>query len=326
MDAATLTLACAYGLDLAVGDPRWIPHPVRGLGRMIQWLEKILRAAFQDESFAGWILVIGIGSGTFVVARTISWSGGYLSSLLNYPSWLRFILDVLLLYVCLSTRDLAVESWAVYETLRFGDLPAARSKVGMIVGRDTDRMDEREVVRATLETIGESTLDGIIAPLFYAVLGGVPWACLYKAINTLDSMVGYRSARYIKFGRPAAQIDTWMNMIPARITAWLFVLVAPLVGFSASGSFRATYRDAWYRGQNSWIPEAALAGALGVQLGGTNFYSGKLVQTPNLGYPTEKLELDRIPQAIRLMYACSFLGIVAALFFRWVIDRIWWVK
>ncbi len=312
MDSFALTLTGAYLLDLGLGDPRWLPHPIRGLGWLIGRSEKLLRRWFENELLAGWFLVAGIALGTFVLVQGLR---------VLFARWSPFAawgLDLLLLYICLSTRDLAVESWPVYRALRKGDLGKARAKVAMIVGRDTERLNEPEIVRATVETIGESIMDGIISPLFYAAIGGAPLACLYKAVNTLDSMVGYRSARYLKFGKAAALVDSWMNWIPARLTAGLIALSAVFVGFSTRDGFRVLFRDAWSQGQNSWLPEAALAGALGVQVGGINVYAGVPAQTPLMGDPDRPLEPEVIPQAIRIMYACSALGFGMVLAARWL--------
>lgn len=306
MGSVLLSLPLAYGLDLALGDPRWLPHPVRGLGVVIERAERFLRAHVRNEHWAGRFLVFGITLGTFGMAEGILWAAREIS-------WgLSLGLEAALLYVCLSTRDLAVESWPVYEALRLGDLAQARKKVAMIVGRDTDRLTQAEVVRATAETIGESLMDGIVAPLFYAVLGGAPLACLYKAVNTLDSMVGYRSARYLAFGQAAARLDSWMNFIPARITSVLIAAAAQVTGFSGSGSLRAFFWNSEVCQENPWIPEAAMAGALEVQLGGVNFYQGKAVETPPLGDSRRPLTPDLIPQAVRILYACSLIGFIVA--------------
>ena len=313
MAPAGLTLALAYALDLSFGDPRWLPHPVRGLGWVIQRGEIFLRSFVRSEKGAGWLLLIGVVLGTFGLAQALRWGAYQLSP------WFGFGVEVAFLYACLSTKDLAVESWPVYQALKAGDLPGARAKVAMIVGRDTEDLSEPEVVRATVETIGESAMDGIIAPLFYAVIGGAGLACLYKAVNTLDSMVGYRSARYLKFGQPTAQVDSWMNAVPARITSWLIAASAVLIGFSGRESLRVLYRDAWSRRENSWLPEAAMAGALGVQLGGINFYQGKKVEVPFLGDPDQPLESGKIPQAIRLMWVSSLLGFLAVMGVRWLV-------
>jgi len=306
-----VTLALAYLLDLMVGDPRWLPHPVRALGWAISRGENLLRAWLKNERMAGWLLVIGVILGTLGLVVALLFSAA------QFSPWLGRGVEVVLLYACLSTRDLAVESWPVYRALQSGNLSQARAKVAMIVGRDTQDLSESEVVRATVETVGESTMDGIIAPLFYAAIGGVALACVYKAVNTLDSMVGYRSARYLKFGRGAARVDSWMNALPARITGFLIALAACLIGFSGRESLRVLFRDAWDRRENSWMPEAAFAGALGVRLGGINLYQGKAVQVPYLGDFKRPLRPGVILEAIRLMVACSLMGFLAAILVRW---------
>ncbi len=316
MDLAPLTLSCAYGLDLILGDPQWLPHPVRWLGWAIRQGEDRLRRWIRNEALAGWWLLVGIGGGTYVFVQILLWAAASVSP------WARQAVEVGLLFFCLSTRDLAVESRPVYRALKGGRLPEARSKVAMIVGRDTNDLDEQEVVRATVETIGESAMDGIIAPLFYAMIGGAPLCCLYKAVNTLDSMVGYRSARYLKFGRAAARVDTWMNWIPARLTAGILALAAPWVGLSFRGALRAVFRDVLNRQENSLIPEAAIAGALGVRVGGINRYQGVEVMTPLMGDPNHPLGAEVIPQAIRLMIVASFIGFAAVLAVRWEIGTV----
>jgi len=317
MDPLSVTLASAYALDLSLGDPRWLPHPVRGLGWMIERGERFLRRVVRQEVWAGAWLVIGVVLATWVIVQ------GLLSGAGRLFSWGPQVMEGLLLYACLSTKDLAVESWPIFRALKAGDLPQAREKLSWIVGRDTHALDEPEVVRATLETIAESVMDGIVAPLFYAAIGGAPLACVYKAVNTLDSMVGYRSSRYIRFGKVAARLDAWMNVIPARLTAGLIALSAGMVGFSVRNGMSAARRDAWHRGENSWIPEAALAGALEVQLGGASSYQGKRWETPPLGRGGRPLRRERIPEAIRLMYACSFLTLGAVLLARWGILQLW---
>ncbi len=312
MDPLFVTILAAYLLDLILGDPPWLPHPVRGIGWAIAQGERALRSLIRNETASGWFLVGTIGLGTLGVVATLRGLAWRISPGFGLGC------DVILLYACLSTKDLVVESLPVYEALKAGHLPQARGWVSRIVGRDTEELDSPEVIRATVETIGESAMDGIIAPLFYAVLGGVPLACFYKAINTLDSMVGYRSSRYLVFGAPTARVDTWMNAIPARLTAWLLALAAPLIGLSGREALQVTYRDAWRRRENSWIPEAAVAGALGVRLGGVNRYQKVAVTTPFLGDARRPLTADRIPQALELMVGCSFLGWLLALAVRWM--------
>lgn len=307
IDAALPTLAFAYGADLIFGDPPWFPHPVRAMGWAIAGGERILRSVMPWERMAGMVLV------TAIVSASYAGTWWLLRATAAHAVWLGFPIAVVLLFSCFSTRDLAVESRQVLRALEADDLPLARQRVARIVGRDTDRLDRAEVVRATLETIAESTLDGILSPLFYFVLGGVPLAVAYKAVNTLDSMIGHRSARYIRFGWAAAKLDTWANWLPARWSAVIFTVAAWLCGQQVRQSWRCAWRDG-YGGPvpNAGIPEAALAGALGVRLGGVNWYQGPAVQMPYMGHAERPLEPRRIMEAIRLMYAASAAGWVMA--------------
>lgn len=297
------TLALAYGADLIVGDPRWFPHPIRGMGLAIHWGERILRSVVPWERLAGALLV------TVIVGASYAGASWLLQTTTAHAIWLGFLVAVALLFSCFSTRDLAVESRQVLQALEADDLPLARQRVARIVGRDTDRLDRAEIVRATLETIAESTLDGVLSPFFYCVLGGVPLAIAYKAVNTLDSMIGHRSARYLRFGWAAATLDTWANWLPARWSAVVFTIAAWLCGNRVRQSWQCAWRDG-HGGPvpNAGIPEAALAGALGVRLGGVNWYQGQAVRMPDMGYAERPLEPQRIAEAIRLLYAASVTG------------------
>lgn len=309
----TLTLASAYLLDLAVGDPRWLPHPVRGLGWVISRGEPLVRARLRNEVAAGGLLVLVITAGTWWLVHGLLWAAG------RFSPWLAGAAEIALIYSCLSTKDLAAESWPVYRALKAGNLGSARAKVAMIVGRDTGDLNQPEITRAAVETIGESVMDGIIAPLFYAVLGGAPLACLYKAVNTLDSMIGYRSARYICFGRIAAWADRAMNWIPAWLTALFLAWAGQILWGSGRRSLQAAWRDGAPTRENSFIVESAIAGAIGTRLGGINVYQGKEVPTPWMGEPLKPLEPERIADSIRVMYLASMLTAAVALGVRWMI-------
>lgn len=299
------TLAVAYVADLAFGDPRWLPHPVRAMGLGIRAGEWALRRLLPWERVAGVLLVVVIVGASAVAAAWAIWAAAGLSSLAGC------LVGAFFLYTCLSTRDLAVEARAVWRAVAAGDLPRARTQLARIVGRDTEPLKESEIVRATVETIAESTLDGILSPLCYAVIGGVPLAVAYKAINTLDSMIGHRSARYLRFGWAAARLDTWANWLPARASAGVIAAAAALTGCRAGASWRVAWRDGAgpaHPVPNAGIPEAAFAGALGVQLGGTNSYQGRPVPMPLMGTAHRPLTPARIPEAIRLMYGTSLLA------------------
>ncbi|MBI3323099.1 MAG: cobalamin biosynthesis protein CobD [Candidatus Omnitrophica bacterium] len=315
MDPLSLKLIWAYALDLAVGDPRWLPHPVRGLGWVIRRGERLLRRLVRSERWAGAMLTAAVLLGAW---WTVKLTLGAAAEASRELAW---AVEVALLYACISTRDLAVESWPVYRALCREDLDEARRQVRMIVGRDTARLDEREITRGAVETIAESTMDGIVAPLFYAALGGAPLCWLYKAANTLDSMVGYRSARYIRFGRAAAAVDRWMNAVPAWLTALLISGAGGLRGFRAGGGLKALL-DVRIQEENSFITEAAMAGVLGVRLGGVNVYEGKSVTTPPMGIPHRRLGKERIPEAIRVMYGASVLAVAFAVLLRLFMARL----
>ena len=308
MDPSVSALALAYGADLALGDPRWWPHPIRAMGMVIAAGEQVLRRLLRWERLAGLLLVVIVVGASY----GLSWYGLQAA---RASSWaLGVALEIVLLFSCLSTRDLAAECRSVLSALEADDLPLARARVGRIVGRDTPHLDGPEVVRATVETAAESTLDGIVSPLFYVVVGGAPLAIAYKAVNTLDSMIGHRSARYIRFGWAAAKLDTAANWLPARLCVPLCVIAAWACGQRPMAAWRCALRDG--RGgpvPNAAYPEAAMAGALGVRLGGTNWYEGAPVEMPCMGDALQPLAPARIREAIRLMYACSLTAFLAAI-------------
>jgi adenosylcobinamide-phosphate synthase len=283
-------------LDLAIGDPQWLPHPVRGFGWIVARLERIWRATGLPLRIAGallWVSAVGIGSGA--VAATMIW--------LPRP-WI----TVYWIFSLLAIRDLDFEAALVIRELRRGDLDGARRMLGRIVGRDTAALDEGEVLRATIETISENLSDAIIAPLFYLAIGGPVAMAAYKAVNTLDSMVGYRNKRHREFGWASARLDDAANWIPARLTAGLVWVCAMLLRYDARRSVAVTLRDA--RSQpspNSGYPEAAVAGAIGVRLGGLNFYQGVASRKPFLGDGGRVADLAAYAQARRLLYGSSLL-------------------
>ena len=308
MDVQLPLLAIAYGTDLVIGDPHWLPHPVRGMGLAIHWGERFLRRVIPWERAAGFCLVVA------VVGVSYGATAWLLNGLSVRAGLWGFWAGALLLFTCLSTKDLADESRGVLRALETGELPEARRRLARIVGRDTDRLDRPEIVRATVETIAESTLDGILSPLVYFVLGGVPLAVAYKAINTLDSMIGHRSARYVRFGWAAATLDTAANWIPARLSTVIMTAAAWIGRYRASAAWRCAWRDgSGGPVPNAGIPEAAMAGALGVRLGGVNWYERKAVERPFMGDPIHPLEPRTIRDAILLMYACSVVAWLAAM-------------
>jgi adenosylcobinamide-phosphate synthase len=292
-------IIAAVVLDLLVGDPRWLPHPVVGIGRLISTTEKALRRLVRFERLAGVLLLICVVGSASLLALLLL-KGAYAVS-----PYLGVALATVLSWTCLAARSLHGESKLVADRLAAGDLLGARQYLSRIVGRDTEDLDEQAIWRALVETVSENSSDGIIAPLFYLMIGGPVLGLAYKAVNTLDSMVGYKNERYLNFGWASARFDDLANWLPARLTGLLMVGVAPLVGLSGKDAFRVMLRDRRnHSSPNSGIPEAAAAGALGVRLGGTSRYFGQPVGKPTIGDPLRELSRESYQGAIRLMYGC----------------------
>ena len=290
----------AVALDLMLGDPRRLPHPVLGIGRFITWAEKVLRRAVPDERVGGIILLVATVGVTTVSAWLVLRCAYLLHPLAGY------IITLLLSWTCLAARSLHDESRLVADALATGDLTGARQFLSRIVGRDTDQLNEPEIWRALVETVAENTSDGVIAPLLCLMIGGPLLGLAYKAVNTLDSMVGYKNEKYQRFGWASARFDDLANWLPARITGLLMALVAPLFGLSLPNAWRIMSRDGRnHASPNSGIPEAAAAGALGVRLGGTNLYFGKPVIKPTIGDPLRTLTRDSWRGTVRLMYGAE---------------------
>jgi len=289
-------------LDFLLGDPRWLPHPVVYMGKLITVLEKGLRRIVSNEQ-AGGILLLLITVGTsYGVAQ------GILTLAYAASPYAGFTVAVLLSYTCLAARSLHRESQQVADALLRGDMVAARRFLSHIVGRDTENLEEPEIWRGTVETVAENSSDGVIAPLVYLMLGAPVLALAYKAVNTLDSMVGYKNERYLNFGWASARCDDLLNWLPARLTGLLMVMAAPFIGLSAPAAWRIMRRDGGnHSSPNSGIPEAAAAGALGIRLGGTNCYFGQPVEKPTIGEPVRPLSAAAYGGAVRLMYGAEGL-------------------
>ena len=313
-----VSFALAYSLDWLIGDPTWLPHPVRWMGRTIsggEWLLRRFIRAPGSELVAGLVLTVFV-AGTFGIGSWIVllWLRG-----LN-PA-LAFVVSVYLAASTLATRSLLDEARTVRRFLVNSDLLSARQQVSRIVGRDTQELDEPEVTRAVIETLAESASDGIVAPMFYLAIGGVPAALAYKAVNTLDSMIGHRDKHYEFFGKCAARLDDVASFIPARITALLLVCAAWTLHLDWRGAWRIVRRDGGkHRSPNAGRPEAAMAGALGALVGGTNFYGGERHDGPYLGDGYNPLDDQALRNALRLTGCVSLLMFALCLLVRLLVN------
>lgn len=302
-------VVAGFLLDALLGDPRRIPHPIVAMGNAIAWLEPRLRAAFPDTPSgarrAGVVLVAVLCAGSFGATWCLIAVAGLVHPLLG------FAVETWLCYQALAACELRRQSMRVVRELTREGLPAARRAVGMIVGRDTEALDERGVLKAAVETVAENTADGVVGPLVYLIVGGAPLGMLYKAVNTMDSMVGYKNERYLDFGRAAARVDDVLGFIPARLAALCMIAAAPAAGLSAKGAWRIWRRDRFnHASPNSAQTESAMAGALGVELAGSAVYFGKLVEKPTIGDATRPIEREDVRRANRLMVLASALSLV----------------
>ena len=293
-----------FVLDVLFGDPAWLPHPVVLMGRCISKLEKTLRARFpktqQGELLAGAVLAFCLPVGTFLLTSAVCLLAAKISP------WLGLAVQMFWCGQALAAKGLVQESRNVYNKLVKPDLPAARKAVSRIVGRDTENLTAEGVTKAAVETVAENASDGVIAPLLYMLIGGAPLALTYKAINTMDSMLGYKNEKYLYFGRAAAKLDDLANYIPSRLAALLWVAAAAFTGNDAKGAWRIWRRDRRnHASPNSAQTESACAGALGVQLAGPAYYFGEYYPKPTIGDALRPIEPQDILRADRMMYVAS---------------------
>ena len=305
-------LVIGFCIDLLVGDPHGFPHPVVLIGKCISVLERGLRYICpktpSGERAAGAILWGAVVIVSTAVPALLLWLSGLVSP------WLRLALESVMCWQILAVKSLRDESMKVYDALESGDLAASRHAVSMIVGRDTQALSEIGVTKAAVETVAENSSDGIIAPMLYMAIGGIPLMFLYKGINTMDSMLGYKNDKYLYFGRCAARLDDVANYIPARISGWLMALSTVFVGMDTKNAVKIYRRDRRnHASPNSAQTEAAMAGALDVQLAGNAYYFGKLYEKPTIGDPIRPVKIEDIPRANKLLYATCIVG--AILFF-----------
>ena len=306
MISPSLIAMAAFFLDTVLGDPQTRWHPVAVLGRLIAFLEKLLyplRGSDTQKFAMGSLLTL------LVLCISYAFAEGLLLVARQLPvAWGAYVVSVILLYFCISPRMLAKAGQDIYALLVMGDIAAAREHVGYIVGRDTAELDEADAARAAIETVAENTVDGVIAPLFFFALGGAPLAVLYRAANTMDSMLGYKNDRYLYFGRMAARVDDVLNFVPARMTGILFVMAAFLLGYDGRNALNILVRDAaGHPSPNGGHAEAPVAGALHIRLGGVNYYFGERHFRAYMGDAHMEITAKHILGAIRLMYTVTVL-------------------
>lgn len=303
--------ACIIGfiLDLIVGDPHWIYHPIRLIGKLISSTEKLIRHCFPKtktgERIGGIVLAI--------IVMIISTGIPLVLLIICYKTnvYLGIIIEGIFCYQLLATKSLKDESMKVYKALKDKDIEKARYAVSMIVGRDTKSLDEVGITKAAVETVAENTSDGSIAPLIAIIIGGAPLGFLYKSINTMDSMIGYKNDKYINIGRFAAKLDDVVNYIPARFSAYMMILSAYMLGMDGKNAYRIYKRDRYkHASPNSAHTESVCAGALRIRLAGDAYYFGKLHKKEYIGDALREIEIEDIKRANRLLYMCAFLSFV----------------
>lgn len=316
LEELLLLTAAAIIIDWIFGDPKWPTHPVIWIGRLIRLLERLL-APERREGYPNIVKLLGVvlTATTLLISFGVMWGLVWTANAIH--PWLGYVLSVWFISTTIAVKGLKDAAMLVYKPLIAGRLDEARKYVGYIVGRDTDKLDEREVARATVETVAENTVDALVSPILFALIGGAPLAMLYRATNTLDSMVGYRNDKYIHFGWCSARTDDVLNYIPARITGLLLALSAlASPGMKAGQAMRAIIKFArFHPSPNSGIPESAVAGALGFELGGTNVYFGKSSERARMGWPLRPLQPNDIRLTVRLLYSVSVIlltGVIVA--------------
>ncbi|WP_373501475.1 adenosylcobinamide-phosphate synthase CbiB [Desulfococcus sp.] len=317
LSAEWLVLPAAFLLDFFIGDPQFAHHPVRCMGRAIEFFEPRFRKLPVPPTVSGGLFALSLILGTWALVALMFGAACVIS-----PEF-QILLEIIALYFCIAARGLSAAAGEIYGILRQGDLAAARSALSMIVGRETDRLSDAGVARAAVETVAENLVDGFIAPLFFFLLGGVPLAAAYKMVNTLDSMVGYKNDAYREFGKVSARIDDAANYLPARLSAPVIALAAQLLNRRGIPAFRmAANEGRRHSSPNAGWAEAAFAGALRVKLGGPNVYHGRVVDKPYIGGAFGDVTAKDIPRACDLLELSAFLWFVI-IWYAGMFSRAW---
>ena len=302
MNSVLYILPAALVLDLLLGDPRWLPHPIIWMGRAIEGLEPVFRRLINNLIVSGALFAVSLVGTVWLLAWIFLKIAWYVDPLVGG------LIETVLIFYCISIRSLRDAALMVKRTLEQGTVEQARAEVSRIVGRDTRYLDRIGISRATVETVAENLVDGVISPLFYTLIGGAPLALAFKMINTLDSMIGYKNETYIEFGRAAARLDDLANYIPARLSVPIIALAAQVLFRSGRRSLKTAIRQGRaHTSPNAGLPEAAFAGALGVRLGGPNTYGGIRIDKPFIGQGLADVQQVHITGACHLMVLSSIM-------------------
>lgn len=302
-------IVCGFILDVIFGDPLWLPHPICLIGNLIGFLEKKLRKIAGENSSN--LLVAGFLLVAIVLVLSFAISYYILDFAKSFNPWLAFIIETIMFYQIFAIKSLKEESEKVYDKLANSTIEKARVQLSWIVGRDTAELSKDEVTKGTIETIAENTADGVIAPMFFMFIGGAPLAFLYKGINTMDSMVGYKNDKFLYFGRCAAKLDDLANFIPARITAVLMIMATFILKYNYKNAIKIFLRDRYkHLSPNSAQTESVVAGALGITLGGGHYYFGKFVPKEIMGDNLNKVSTEDIKKTNKIMYLSATIGLV----------------
>ncbi|WP_321994315.1 cobalamin biosynthesis protein [Clostridium butyricum] len=313
-----MELTIGFILDLLIGDPNNPFHPVRGIGLLASKLETIFRKLLKNS-----LKIAGLIVWMITIILTFAITYGIIFVCMKINKYLGIIVQGIIIYFCISAKGLVVEGYKVIKYLNEGNIEKSRKQLSYIVGRDTESLDSKEITRAVIETIAENMSDGVIAPILFAGIFGAAGSMAYKAVNTMDSMFGYKNEKYIKFGYFPAKLDDLFNYIPARVTGIFIIISSFFLKRDYKNSFKIYKRDRYnHTSPNSAHPEAAMAGALDIQLGGANYYFGKIVEKPVIGDKIKEIEINDVKKTAEILYLSAVMGFILMVIIKFIIYRI----
>ncbi|ENZ33540.1 MULTISPECIES: cobalamin biosynthesis protein [Clostridium] len=313
-----MELTIGFILDLLIGDPNNPFHPVRGIGLLASKLETIFRKLLKNS-----LKIAGLIVWMITIILTFAITYGIIFVCMKINKYLGIIVQGIIIYFCISAKGLVVEGYKVIKYLNEGNIEKSRKQLSYIVGRDTESLDSKGITRAVIETIAENMSDGVIAPILFAGIFGAAGSMAYKAVNTMDSMFGYKNEKYIKFGYFPAKLDDLFNYIPARVTGIFIIISSFFLKRDYKNSFKIYKRDRYnHTSPNSAHPEAAMAGALDIQLGGANYYFGKIVEKPVIGDKIKEIEINDVKKTAEILYLSAVMGFILMVIIKFIIYRI----